>query len=305
MKSVTVELKQQITRTNVDEEKKTRSQVKHASVKKIKKQSSILFWLRFHNTKEGFKRTAKKESPTGWPLKYHGFDLTKQEFRHAIRMRYGWARDRLPTLCVCGARFDVPHALSCKRGGYFTLRHNEVRNITANLLRDIYTDVKIKPMLAKVERAYSRENRNGGRESRLVRALNFWVTGLTSIFWHNCFWPFRSEMQEPRVDNVLRKEWNWKKRQYKERLLEVEHGSFTPLVFSSNGGMGRECFTFYKRLSETFAEKNKQPIYWQQTRSEQNYRFSSVVNKSLHLWVQITKADNWKFGINSKDQFDQ
>ena len=41
-----------------------------------------------------------------------------------------------------------------------------------------------------------------------------------------------------------------KKRQYNERVLEVEHGSFTPLVFSSNGGMGRECSTFYKRLSE-------------------------------------------------------
>ena len=34
---------------------------------------------------------------------------------------------------------------------------------------------------------------------------------------------------------------NAKKREYNEQVLEVEHGSFTPLVFGMNGGMGDEC----------------------------------------------------------------
>ena len=66
-------------------------------------------------------------------------------------MRYGWVLDRLPAICVCGSRFDVPHALSCKRGGFVTLRHNELRNITADLLREVCVDVKIEPMLAEME----------------------------------------------------------------------------------------------------------------------------------------------------------
>ena len=38
-------------------------------------------------------------------------------------------------------------------------------------------------------------------------------------------------------------------------FVEIEHGTFTPLVFSCYGGMGRECSYFYKRLAEKLAEK--------------------------------------------------
>ncbi len=41
-----------------------------------------------------------------------------------------------------------------------------------------------------------------------------------------------------------------KKREYGERVREVEKGVFTPLVFSSTGGMARECTTFFKRLAD-------------------------------------------------------
>ena len=38
-----------------------------------------------------------------------------------------------------------------------------------------------------------------------------------------------------------------KKRQYNERVLEIDHRSFTPLVFSIDVGMVRECSTFYNK----------------------------------------------------------
>ena len=48
-----------------------------------------------------------------------------------------------------------------------------------------------------------------------------------------------------------------KKRQYNEQILEVERGSFTPLVMTVLGGMGRESSKFYSRLSESIAEKRR------------------------------------------------
>ena len=48
-----------------------------------------------------------------------------------------------------------------------------------------------------------------------------------------------------------------KKKQYNERVLQIEQGSFTPLVMSANGGMGRECRKLFSRLSEMLAEKRK------------------------------------------------
>ena len=49
---------------------------------------------------------------------------------------------------------------------------------------------------------------------------------------------------------------NEKKRQYSRRVLEVEQGTFTPLVFTSTGGMATdECKRFCSRLTELLALK--------------------------------------------------
>ena len=50
-----------------------------------------------------------------------------------------------------------------------------------------------------------------------------------------------------------------KKRQYDQRIREVEHSTFTPLVLSTTGGMGRAATTFYKRLAAMLSEKRDVP----------------------------------------------
>ena len=46
-----------------------------------------------------------------------------------------------------------------------------------------------------------------------------------------------------------------KKRSFNRRVLSVDQGSFTPLVFSCYGGMSKECTTFYKRIAGRMSEK--------------------------------------------------
>ena len=46
-----------------------------------------------------------------------------------------------------------------------------------------------------------------------------------------------------------------KKRQYATRVLEIEKGTFTPLVFTTTGGMGEECLRYHRRLAELLAIK--------------------------------------------------
>ena len=48
-----------------------------------------------------------------------------------------------------------------------------------------------------------------------------------------------------------------KKRLCNERIMQVEHGTFTPPVMSGTGGIGRELSTFYSRLSELISEKRE------------------------------------------------
>ena len=54
---------------------------------------------------------------------------------------------------------------------------------------------------------------------------------------------------------VFRKHKLEKKRAYKQRVRDVEHSSFTPLVLSVTGGMGAEATTFYKRLAALLSQK--------------------------------------------------
>ena len=50
-----------------------------------------------------------------------------------------------------------------------------------------------------------------------------------------------------------------KKRAYDQRVREIEHGLFSPLVFSTAGGMGTIATVVYKQLALMIAEKHEKP----------------------------------------------
>ena len=56
-----------------------------------------------------------------------------------------------------------------------------------------------------------------------------------------------------------KKHENIKKRAYDQKIREVEHGTFTPLIFSCTGGMGRAAVATYKRLATLIAMKIDTP----------------------------------------------
>ena len=77
------------------------------------------------------------------PLEEKGFLLTKREFWDAVHLRYSWSLTSTPTKCACGAHYDISRAFSYKKGGFVTQRHNELRDLTGNLLGEVCRDVCI------------------------------------------------------------------------------------------------------------------------------------------------------------------
>ena len=49
-----------------------------------------------------------------------------------------------------------------------------------------------------------------------------------------------------------------KKRTYNNQIMYVEHGTFTPLVFSLTGGEGPETSAFHKHIAQKHREKNEE-----------------------------------------------
>ncbi len=62
---------------------------------------------------------------------------------------------------------------------------------------------------------------------------------------------FNPHAPSNRHSNCYRKHEQEKKRQYyyEQRVREVEHALFTPLVLSASGGMANQATIFYKRLA--------------------------------------------------------
>ena len=36
-------------------------------------------------------------------------------------------------LVHCSSKFDIQHSMSCKKGAFVSIRHNELRDLTANM----------------------------------------------------------------------------------------------------------------------------------------------------------------------------
>jgi len=54
---------------------------------------------------------------------------------------------QLGCACACGTKFTFQHSMSCKMGGFVSIRHNSIRDLTANLLKETCNDVEVESKL--------------------------------------------------------------------------------------------------------------------------------------------------------------
>ena len=132
-----------------------------------------------------------------------------------------------------------------------------------------------------------------------VADRGFWITGQKAFFDIRIFNPLAKRygnLDPQKCDDINEKE---KKRFYNNRVIDIEHGSFTPLVFSATGDRGREAKKFFKRLAEMISEKKKST--YSDTITWFNLNFSLI--KSLHICIRgsrspLNKTYDSVFGID-------
>ena len=196
------------------------------------------------------------------PVEEFGFSLHKGAFRDALALRYGWPLHNTPSTCSCGSCFSVEHALSCPKGGYPSIRHNEIRDFTAYLLTEVCHNVAVEPHLQPLSgetmHGASSITQDGARLD--IAADGFWGGRFERAFFDvKVFNPYAPSNQRSSLPSCYRTHESIKKRAYDQRVREVEHGTFSPLVFSCSGGMGRAATATYKRLAALTAEKRNEP----------------------------------------------
>ena len=191
------------------------------------------------------------------PIKSLGYVLNKREFRDSICLRYGWSIPDTPAYCQCGQKNSLDHTLTCSKGGYTIMRHNGIRDLEGELMQEVCKDVKIEPELLPVgEREMSGITQDKARLD--VSGVGVWGTHERTfldikVFHPNCATYVNMDLERSYVHHE-----NIKKRNYRERVLNVEHGSFTPIIFTTTGGAGPEAQRHHKRIAQLIALKRKE-----------------------------------------------
>ena len=49
-----------------------------------------------------------------------------------------------------------------------------------------------------------------------------------------------------------------KKKSYNQRVVQVEKATFTPLIFTTSGGMAPECTRYHKKVAQLISRKTKE-----------------------------------------------
>ena len=136
-------------------------------------------------------------------------------------------------------------------------RDNKLRDFTASLLTEVCHNVAIEPKLQPLDgETFQYRSANTDTETRLdVRARGFWNRGQDAYFDIRAFNPNAPSYHSQDLHHLYRRHEQEKKREYNQRVLEIENGVLTPLVFSTFEGMGRESTMFYKRLADSLSRK--------------------------------------------------
>ena len=83
------------------------------------------------------------------PTEQDNFDLTAEEFRDALTVRYKKPLLSFPPHCDgCGAPSSFDHFLICKKGGLIVQRHNEIRDAIGDLAALLWGQVKCELVVA-------------------------------------------------------------------------------------------------------------------------------------------------------------
>ena len=101
------------------------------------------------------------------------------------------------------------------------------------------------------------------------------------------------------IDKILEKHEKEKKRQYNQRIMNVEHGTFTPLVFSISGSVGSECSKFHKQIANAIALKSEER--YERIYSIIRCRISFLILRSALMCIRGSRSHRSKVDVGTDD----
>ena len=150
----------------------------------------------------------------------------------------------------------------------------------AELLNLVCKDVETEPVLLDIRGEVLGRGANTSQEARVdFHARGFWDRQQSAFFDVRVCRPYAESYADLTPQQIYSKHENEKKRKCAERILQIEQGTFTLLIFTTTGGMAPECQMFHSRLAELIATKKIRGVFKNNELAEgENFLFINKIS---------------------------
>ena len=130
-------------------------------------------------------------------------------------------------------------------------------NLMLDVCHDVCVEPNLQPVTGEVLDGASAITDDGARLD--IAANGFWEGRRERAYFDvRIFNPYAPSNRQP-LASCYKKHENIKKRAYEQRVRVIEHSSFTPIVLSLTGGLGKAATMCYKRHASMIAAKQDLP----------------------------------------------
>ena len=141
------------------------------------------------------------------------------------------------------------------------MRHNEGERLWAYTCSKIFKDVEAEPILEPLddEKMHYKSALTTDDARSDVRVRGFWGNKQNAFFEMRYFYPFASSYNSRSLESCFKSIAQTRKREYEERIVRVDNGSFTPMIMTTTGSMGPQMQIAVKHAARLLATKRNEP----------------------------------------------
>ena len=193
----------------------------------------------------------------------------------------------MPLTCVCGKDYTITHALTCPTGGFIIKRHNDVRDYLLNeahLLNEVCADVSIEPHRVQVTEDETTSTNKKDAARLDIAARDFWRPSQRAFFDIRVFNANAQSNISRNIEETFSHHEREKARQHSARIVNVEHGSFTLIIFSTHGEYSLLTSRFLYQLAKLISQKRN--ICFSESKFWLNSKLSNLVARLTILCIR-------------------
>ncbi len=147
-------------------------------------------------------------------------------------------------------------------GGFRILSHDELCQLYADFMKlagykDICVDPELQALTGEFLKLKTANKQDDARSD--LRVLSFWSRQRRAFFDFVGYNPYARSYRNKSSEQNFRNLEQKKRREYEQRINEVEHADFSPMAYCITGGLGPQAEIVTKRLSVRIAASQEIP----------------------------------------------